>query len=135
MEDSCVEQTINEIKEKFEQDNFPRKLGVSIVNVGPGYAKVQMTVSEDMQNFHGMAHGGVIFTLADTAFGLAANTRGKAVGLQVSINYIRPVKSGTVIFAVGEEEELTKSTGIYNITVETEDGKKVALFRGVVFRV
>ena len=135
MEDNHIEKTINEIKERFRQDTFPHNLGVKIVCLEPGYSKVQMMITTEMQNLHGMAHGGVIFTLADTALGLAANIRGKAVSLQVSINYIRPVQPGTVLFAMGVEEELTKSTGIYNVTVETEEGKKIALFRGVVFRV
>ena len=135
MDDNKIENTIMQIRERFHQDTFPHNLGVKIVSLEPGYAKVQMTVTTEMKNLHGMAHGGVIFTLADTALGLAANTRGKAVGLQVSINYVRPVHPGTILFAMGVEEELTKSTGIYNVTVETEEGKKIALFRGVMFRV
>lgn len=135
MENKHLEKTISEIKEKFHQDTFPHNLGVKIVCLEPGYSKVQMMITTAMRNLHGMAHGGVIFTLADTALGLAANTRGKAVGLQVSINYIRPVQPGTILFAMGVEEELTKSVGIYNVTVETEEGKIVARFRGVVFRV
>lgn len=135
MEDKSIEQTIREIKEKFDDDYYPYSLGVKIVSMDAGYSKIKLATTRRMKNLHGMIHGGVIFTLADTAFGLAANTRGKAVGIQVSINYLRPVMPGDVLIAIGEEEELTKSTGIYNVTVETEEGKKVALFRGVVFRI
>ena len=134
MTDNKAEHAIKEIKEKFTKDYFPYNLGIKIIDLAPGFSQVQFTVTSEMQNLHGMAHGGAIFTLADTALGLAANTRGKAVGLQVSINYIRPVKPGTLLIATGEEEQLTKSTGIYNVTVRNEEGKKVALFRGVVFR-
>lgn len=135
MEDNSIEQTIREIREKFSDDYYPYHLGVEIVSIDAGYSKIKLAITTKMKNLHGMAHGGVIFTLADTAFGLAANTRGKAVGIQVSINYLRPVMPGDVLIAIGEEEELTRSTGIYNVTVETEEGKKVALFRGVVFRI
>ncbi|EEG77981.1 hydroxyphenylacetyl-CoA thioesterase PaaI [Dethiobacter alkaliphilus] len=134
MSDNNMEQTIKDIKAKFNKDYFPFNLGIEIVELAAGFAQVKFTVTKEMQNLHGMAHGGAIFTLADTALGLAANTRGKAVGLQVSINYIRPAKPQTVLIATAEEEQLTRSTGIYNVTVATEAGKKVALFRGVVFR-
>lgn len=129
-----TEQIISEIMEKFHKDTFPHNLGITIVELRLGYSRVRLQITKEMQNLHGMVHGGAIFTLADTALGLAANTRGKAVGLQVSINYIRPVTPGTALIATGEEEQLNKTTGVYNVTVETEDGKKVALFRGVVFR-
>ncbi|MBS4021001.1 MAG: hydroxyphenylacetyl-CoA thioesterase PaaI [Dethiobacter sp.] len=123
-----------EIKAKYAADTFPQKMGIKLVELTPGYARVEVKVTEDMLNFHNIAHGGAIFTLADTAFGLASNSRGPAVALQVSINFISAVDPGTVIFATAVEEQLTRKTGIYNITVASEEGKTVALFRGVVYR-
>lgn len=123
-----------EIYKQFQNDRFPKMLGIEIKNVSLGYAEVALTVTEEMLNFHGMAHGGVVFTLADTAFGLAANTRGPAVALQVSINYIRAAQAGTVLTATAQEENITKKTGIYNIIVKNNSGETVALFRGTAYR-
>ncbi len=125
---------VSEIKKKYTDDTFPYGLGIRLMEAGPGYAGVELVIKEDMLNLHGTAHGGVIFTLADTAFGLAANTRGTAVALQASINYIRAVKPGTRLVATAREEYLTRKTGIYNITVQDEEGDTIALFRGVVYR-
>jgi acyl-CoA thioesterase len=122
------------IEKRFLQDSFPQKLGIQLVEVAPGFAKVRMEMKDDFLNFHGIAHGGIIFTLADTAFGLASNSRGDAVALQVSINFISAVKPGAVIMATANEEQLTRKTGIYNIIVETSEGDCVALFRGTVYR-
>lgn len=123
-----------EIYKQFQNDRFPKMLGIEIKNVSLGYAEVALTVTEEMLNFHGMAHGGVVFTLADTAFGLAANTRGPAVALQVSINYIRAAQAGTILAATAQEENITKKTGIYNIIVKNNSGETVALFRGTAYR-
>lgn len=123
-----------EIYKQFQNDRFPKMLGIEIKNVSLGYAEVALTVTEEMLNFHGMAHGGVVFTLADTAFDLAANTRGPAVALQVSINYIRAAQAGTILAATAQEENITKKTGIYNIIVKNNSGETVALFRGTAYR-
>jgi acyl-CoA thioesterase len=72
MESEFVEVNIAEIKEKFI-GTFPHSLGVEILSLEPGYSKIKMTVTQQMLNLHGMAHGGAIFTLADSALGLAAN--------------------------------------------------------------
>ncbi len=123
-----------EVKAKYEQDFFPRSMGIRLVHLSPGHSKVEMPVKEEMTNFHGITHGGALFTLADTAFGLASNSRGPAVALQVSINFIAPSTPGQLLTATASEEHLTRSTGIYSITVENEEGQLIALFRGVVYR-
>ena len=132
--DDNNDRMVDEVKRNFKQDAFPLKLGVRLVELNPGFSKVEMKVTREMLNLHGIAHGGAIFTLADTAFGLASNTRGPAVALQVSINYIRSVNPDTMVYAMAEEEELTRKTGISNITVQTAEGKAVALLRGTVYR-
>lgn len=133
MTENC-DSRVEALESAFSQDAFPQKLGAALMEISPGYAKVKMKITSDMVNMHGIAHGGAIFTLADTAFGLAANTRGDAVALQVSINYIRPVNPGEYAIAIATEEEVTRKTGIYSVTVETTAGNVVALFRGTVFR-
>lgn len=126
--------SVDRVKADFEKDAFPQAVGIRMLEVGTGYARAEMRVTPGLLNFHGLAHGGAIFTLADTAFGLAANTRGPAVAMQVSINYIRPGLVGALLVAEAVEEELTQRTGIYNVTVKDEKESKVALFRGIVFR-
>lgn len=110
------------------------KLGIKLLDLAAGYAKVEVLITKDMMNIHDAAHGGAIFTLADTAFGLAANTRGPAVGIQLSINYLSSVKNNTFLIATATEEQLTKNTGVYNVSVVDEQENTVSLLRGIVYR-
>lgn len=123
----------NDIKEKYRDDLFPQFMGVKLEEVRAGYARVSLKISPDMLNFNGVTHGGAVFTLADTAFGLASNSRGTALALQVSINFVKGTKSGDLLTAEAKEEHLTRSTGIYLVTVYREN-EKIALMRGTVFR-
>ncbi len=121
------------LRERYREDRFPWKLGIELEEVQAGYARVSMVVTPDMHNFNGVTHGGALFTLADTAFGLASNTRGTALAMHISINYVKGTVSGDRLTAVAEEEHLTRSTGIYRMTVYRGEDK-VALLRGTVFR-
>jgi acyl-CoA thioesterase len=132
--DENSRELISELQEKYNDDIFPVKMGVKLLELAPGRAVVELLITGDMLNLHGIAHGGMIFTMADTAFGLASNTRGPAVAMQANINFIRPAKPGSVLRATAQEEQLTRKTGVYNITVETDGGENIALLRGVVFR-
>ncbi len=124
-----------ELKAKYyAEDKYPLSLGIEIVELSPGYCAVEMKITEEMTNFHRITHGGALFSLADTAFGLASNSRGPAVAIQVSINYMAPSVPGESLTAVAREENITRSTGIYSITVHKQNNETVALFRGVVYR-
>ncbi|MHB1126804.1 MAG: hydroxyphenylacetyl-CoA thioesterase PaaI [Bacillota bacterium] len=126
---------IEQVRQSFSEDTFPRSLGIELLDVGPGYAKLGMKVSSGLLNFLGTAHGGVIFTLADTAMAVAGNSRGiPAVAIQVSINYLSPGLEGSYLIAKAEEEFLTGRTGVYNILVENDQGTRLAVLRGTVFR-
>ncbi len=122
-----------QLKKRYRQDLFPQLLGIKLESVRAGYARVSMEVTPDMQNFNSVTHGGAMFTLADTAFGLASNTRGTALALHISVNYVKSTVSGDLLTAVAEEEHLTRSTGIYRMTVFRGE-ETVALLRGTVFR-
>lgn len=126
---------IEALKEKFETgDLFPRSLGIELVELTPGRAVVAMTVTEGMANFHGTAHGGALFTLADTAFALSCNSHGTpAVALSVTMDYMAPARPGDRLVAVAEEAQRTKRTGSYHITVTANGGTKIAFFRGLAF--
>ena len=127
---------IKELKQRYlNEDIFPNHLGIELLELSSGFARMKMQVTEQMVNFHGITHGGATFTLADTAFGLASNSHGAtAVALQASINYVSPAQPGEVLEAVAYEESLTRSTGVYHVRIEKENGSQVALFRGVVYR-
>jgi len=130
-----AQQYCEELKDKYyREDTYPLSLGIEIGELSPGYCRVEMEVTQNLTNFHNITHGGALFSLADTAFGLASNSRGTAVALQVSINYMAPSVPGEKLTAIASEENLTKSTGVYSVTVLNEKEETIALFRGVVYR-
>lgn len=122
-----------QMEERYRDDLFPRSLGIRLEEVRAGFARVSMEIKPDMHNFNRVTHGGALFTLADTAFGLASNTRGTALAMHVSINFTRATSAGDLLTAEAEEELLTRSTGIYRITVARGE-EIIALMRGTVFR-
>jgi len=126
---------ISELKNKFETgDLFPKSLDIELLELTPGRAVVAMTVTESMANFHGTAHGGALFTLADTAFALSCNSHGTpAVALSVTMDYMAPARPGDRLVAMAEEAQRTKRTGSYHITVTANGETKIAFFRGLAF--
>ncbi|HEX3550498.1 MAG TPA: hydroxyphenylacetyl-CoA thioesterase PaaI [Candidatus Elarobacter sp.] len=120
----------------LERDRASQTLGLVLDEARPGYARVSMRVVESMVNGHAIAHGGVIFTLADSAFAFACNSRNEAnVALQASISFIAAVRLGDVLVAEAEERSSKARTGAYDVTVSRADGGLVALFRGVCYRI
>lgn len=120
---------------RLRNDPFPNQLGVEVMELGPGYARVTLAVDGQMTNIHGITHGGVVFTLADVALGLASNSHGPgAVAVNVNINYIRASKPGDRLTATATEEHLGRRTASYRVTVEDQRGKLVAVTQGLVFR-
>lgn len=115
----------------YATDACSKALGLELVEVRPGYARMQMTVREDFLNGHGICHGGLIFTLADSTFAFACNSHNiNAVAAGCSIEFLRPVKHGDRLIAEAVEQSLTGRTGIYDIRVTNRDGEIVAMFRG-----
>jgi acyl-CoA thioesterase len=120
----------------IQQDPFAKFLGAEVEIVEPGHARVSLTVTKDMTNFHGMTHGGVIFALGDMAFAAAGNSRGQtAVALTVSICYLRASKKGDRLVAVAREKYLGGPTGLYEITItEEKSGAIIATSQDLVYR-
>jgi acyl-CoA thioesterase len=119
-------------KAAAERDLTARRLGAELMSVGPGRAALRMTVQPDMVNSHGTCHGGMIFTLADSAFGYACNSFNRnAVAQQCDITYLKPVAVGTVLTATAELRETAGRSSIYDMTVRDATGTTVALFRGL----
>lgn len=123
------------IPEKMlSQDPFSTWLGIEILECEIGRCKVAMTVRKEMLNSMNKAHGGISYSLADTAFGFAANTHGKyAVSIESSINHIEALNEGDYLVAESVIEKVNSKLG-FNI-IEVKRGKElVALFKGVVYR-
>jgi acyl-CoA thioesterase len=117
-------------------DAASRALGIVLETIRPGFARARMQVRSDMVNGHGRCHGGLIFTLADTAFACACNSRNaKSVAHVAQINFIAAAQVGEILTAEAGEVSATGRTGIYDVTVRRGDGEIVALFRGNSYRI
>ncbi len=120
----------------LSRDAASRALGIVLEGARPGWARASLRITESMVNGHAIAHGGVTFTLADSTFAFACNSRNEPnVALQASISYINAVKLGDVLVAEAQERSSKGRTGVYDITVTRGDGELVALFRGVCYRI
>lgn len=119
----------------FENDLASHAFGIALEDVREGAATVSMTIRRDMLNGHAIAHGGMIFTLADTAFAYACNSRNEVtVALQCSISFARAAREGDVLHARAEERTHSKRTSTYDVTVADPTGEIVALFRGTAYK-
>lgn len=122
------------VNEMLSNDNFSQWLGIELLKVEEGFAQIKMLVRKEMVNGHEIAHGGISFSLADSAFAFASNSHGqKAVSIETSINHIKPVFPGDELVATAQKEATSRSLGQYLVRVTRED-ELVALFKGVVFR-
>ena len=123
-------------KTMYERDPASQALGMTLAAIRPGYARMRMRVREDMLNGHGTCHGGFIFMLADSAFAFACNSHNfNTVGAGCTIDYLAPGRAGDVLVAEAVEQALAGKTGVYDVVVTDQDGRKVALFRGKSHRV
>ncbi len=119
----------------YEKDDFSQWLGIERLEEGPGYCKLRMTIRKEMTNGFDIAHGGITFSFADSAFAFASNSRGiHAVSIETSISHTKPLKAGDIITAEAIEKNLTRKTGIYHVEVKNQDHDIVALFKGTVYR-
>lgn len=119
----------------MENDLFSQWLGIEVLEVAEGYSKIKMTVRKEMINGFGIVHGGVAFSIADSAFAFACNNRNNlSVALDTSINFIKPVHVDDVLTAEAKELHNGRSTGLYHITITNQHGHVVALFKGTCFR-
>jgi acyl-CoA thioesterase len=115
-------------------DPFSTWLGIEIIACEPGRCRVGMTIRPEMLNSMGKAHGGIAYSLADTAFGFSANTNGRyAVSIDTSINHIEALEAGDYITADAVLESLKNKVGFYIIEVR-RGNTLVALFKGVTYR-
>ncbi|GAA3989061.1 hydroxyphenylacetyl-CoA thioesterase PaaI [Comamonas faecalis] len=120
----------------FARDRAAQALGMHIERVGPGSALLTMPVRADMVNGHAICHGGLIFSLADTAFAYACNSYNKnTVASACHIDFLAPAREGDLLEAEATERSASGRTGVYDITVRRPGGQIVALFRGKSYRI
>ena len=116
-------------------DAFSRWLGIEILDVNPGKVKIQMEVRPEMNNGFSITHGGIAYSLADSALAFASNSHGRvAVALETNISYTKKVQSGDTLTAEAEQLSLGNRMGVYNVTITNQEDENIAEFRGTVFR-
>ncbi|HFD16014.1 MAG TPA: hydroxyphenylacetyl-CoA thioesterase PaaI [Rhodospirillales bacterium] len=119
----------------YARDFAAQRNGVEILEVGPGFARLAMTVRREMLNGHGLCHGGYIFFLADTAFAYACNADNHVtVALACHISFVAPAREGERLVAVAREVARAGRTGVFDVTVMDGEGRIVASFRGNSYR-
>lgn len=119
----------------MQHDLFSQWLGIKVLQVSEGYSNITMTVRNEMINGFGIVHGGIAFSLADSAFAFACNNRNVlSVALDTAINFLKPVHVGDILTAEAKELHNGKSTGLYHITITNQHEHLVAVFKGTCFR-
>jgi acyl-CoA thioesterase len=119
----------------YERDNAARGVGIELLEARAGFSRCAMTIRDTMINGHDSAHGGFIFTLADSAFAYACNSYNEPnVALQCSISFIAAVRLGDRLIATAQRAAKAGRTGVYDVVVE-RDETTIALFRGVNYRI
>jgi len=135
-EDGARQQLAEElVAAMVSRDGFSAWLGIELLEVKPGACKVRLKVRRDMLNGFGMCHGGIPYSLADSALAFASNTHGTVtVSIENTISYPAPVSEGDILTAVAEEESAGNRIAFYRVAVTNQSNLAVGLFRGTVYR-
>lgn len=122
------------VDQMYNNDPFSQWLGIERVEDGVGTSLLRMTVTKEMLNGFGIAHGGITYSLADSALAFASNSYGEqCVSIETSISHTKAVKEGDVLTAIAKEANRTNKIAIYEISVFNQDNETVAIFRGNVY--
>ena len=123
------------VDKMYKNDLFSKWLGIDIVEKRIGKSKLTMTVRQEMVNGFGIAHGGITYSLADSALAFACNSQGReSMSIETSISHTKPCHVGDVLTAEAIEESLSYKIAVYHISVKNQDNETVALFKGTVYR-
>lgn len=126
---------IEVVDHMMKHDLFSQWMGIEVIEISEGYSKIKMTVRKEMINGLGIVHGGIPFSMADSAFAFACNNRNNlSVALDTSINFIKPVHVDDILIAEAKEIHNGKSTGLYHISITNQKNIVVAIFKGTCFR-
>lgn len=122
------------VDQMFQNDAFSLWLGIERIEESEGYCKLRMKIRKEMLNGFGIVHGGISFSIADSALAFASNSYGKhSVSIECSIKHLKPIMEGDVLIAVAKERSRSKHLGVYEITVVNQDELLVALFSGMTY--
>jgi len=119
----------------LQNDAFSQWMGIEVLESKPGYCKILMKIREEMTNGFGVCHGGITFSLADSALAFSSNSRGPiSLALENNINFTKKVSVGDVLTAETEELQNGRTIGVYKVRVTNQNKELVAEFRGTVYR-
>lgn len=119
----------------YANDEFSKWLGIEILEAGEGSCRLQMTVRDEMTNGFKIAHGGITYSLADSALAFASNSHGRqSVSIETAISHTQKVLAGDVLLASAEEQHRSDKIAVYQVIITNQEGKTVAIFKGVVYR-
>ncbi|MDQ3108908.1 MAG: hotdog fold thioesterase, partial [Bacteroidota bacterium] len=123
------------VSKMYDGDWFSQWLGIERVKVSAGNCVLKMTVRKEMLNGFGIAHGGITYSLADSALAFASNSHGRmAVSVETSISHTAQLHEGDVIIATAEEISISNKIAVYQVKVINQKNETVALFKGTVYR-
>lgn len=123
------------VQHMLDEDKFSAWLGIELINVDEGYCKIKMKVRAEMVNGFRVVHGGIAFSLADSAFAFACNNRNNlSLAIETNISFLKQVNVDDELTAEAKEVHNGKSTGVYSVTVTNQYNQQVALFKGTCFR-
>ena len=123
------------VNKMFQKDTFSQWLGIEIVDVSEGYCQLKMKVRKEMLNGFHIAHGGIAYSLADSALAFASNSHGKkSLSVETSISHTVSVKDGDVLTATTKELSRSDKIGVYLITITNKENQEIAIFKGTVYR-
>ena len=123
------------INKMFDQDAFSQWLGIEIIDVSEGFCQLKMTVRKEMLNGFQIAHGGIAYSLADSALAFVSNSQGrKSLSVETSISHTVSVIEGDVLTVTTKELSLSDKIGVYLITIINQSNEDVAYFKGTVYR-
>ena len=123
------------VNKMMSNDSFSKWLGIEIIELSEGFCKLQMKIRDDMTNGFKIAHGGITYSLADSALAFASNSNGfQSLTIESSINYFKKVNSGDILSAITNEINKTQKIAKYSIVVSNQNNEKIASFNGKVHR-
>lgn len=123
------------VEKLFKQDPFSNWMGVELISADIGYCKVRCEIRDDMTNGFGITHGGIIFSLADTALAFSASTLGRAaLAIDNSISFTNKSVSGDILTGVSTSVNTTNRTGLFDVRIKNQDGTIIAMMKGTVYR-
>lgn len=123
------------VEKMMSFDGFSRWLGIEVLETKPGFSKLRMKVRKEMLNGFGVCHGGIPYSIADSALAFASNSHGNiAVAIHNSIQYPESLKEGDVITVAAIERNRTRRLGFYDIEITKGSGERTGVFQGTVYR-